>query len=212
MTQAFPLAWPQGWPRTVAADRRAPKFHTRTREAGRNWPTSRAVTVAEARGRLQAELDLLRATLPVLSSNMELRLDGQPRSGQRDPDDPGVAVYFQLRGKPRVLACDRWLTVAGNIAAIAAHIDAMRGMDRWGVGSVDRLFEGFTALPAAAPGQRHWRQVLGISSTLSIDAAGLESLRRALARQHHPDVPGGSAERMAEINAAVDQALREIGL
>lgn len=167
------------------------------------------LTVAVARKRLMNELDAIRATSPVLSTDIELRIDGQPRSG-REPNDPGVAVYFHLKGKPVVLPCDRWRTVAGNIAAVAAHIGAMRGMDRWGVGTMDNLFQGFLALPA--PGiLRPWRQVLGILDSEQVSANTIDQRRRQLALLHHPDRPSGNAERMAEINAAATEGLKEIG-
>lgn len=216
MTQAFPLAWPPGWPRTKPSDRMTPKF-SRQRRNQHGFVVHRELTVADARQRLQAELDALRASLPVLSSNIELRLDGQPRSARREPEDPGVAVYFQIGKKPRVLACDRWNTVAGNIAAIAAHIGAMRGMDRWGVGTTEQLFEGFAALPAATAGQRHWREVLQMigkdygPGAASPSRVMLEETRRRLAMSAHPD-RGGSDARMAEINAAFAQAVKELGL
>ena len=209
---AYPLAWPNGWRRTPVAQRKAAAFKTREWSATANYQINRPITVAGARARLATELDLLGATLPVLSSNVELRLDGQPRSGQPEPADPGVAVYFQLRGKARVLACDKWLTVAGNIAAIAAHIGAMRGMDRWGVGSVDQLFEGFVALPAPTAGQRHWREVLDVPPGTNPPRDVLEKVRNQMAKRYHPDMPDGSTEAMAAINVAFDQAVKELGL
>src|SRR3546814_9453399 len=82
--------------------------------------------------RLEAELTRLGARGIILSSNLERTLSGAPRSGQADPADPGVAVYFTLKGKDTVLACDRWYRAADNMVAIAKHIEAIRGMDRWG--------------------------------------------------------------------------------
>lgn len=208
---AYPLTWPAGWPRTPAHQRREAAFRTgRTKylDGGGSYRTTEAITLAPARDRLIRELDRLGAKYPVLSTNLELRLDGLPRSGQREPDDPGAAVYFQLRKRPIVLACDRWNKVAGNVAAIAAHIEAMRGMERWGVGSVERMFAGFQAI--AAPGAETWRTILGIRPDEIATADLIAARRRELAARHHPDVPGGSAERMAQINAAADAALREI--
>src|SRR3546814_9529449 len=92
------------------------------------------VTIATALDRLEAELTRLGARGIILSSNLERTLSGAPRSGQADPADPGVAVYFTLKGKDTVLACDRWYRAADNMVAIAKHIEAIRGMDRWGVG------------------------------------------------------------------------------
>ena len=46
-----------------------------------------------------------------------------------------ATLYFRLKDKPIVLACDRYDTVEANLAAIAAHIDAMRAMERHDVGA-----------------------------------------------------------------------------
>ncbi len=103
------------------------------------------LAVTEALRRLQGAMDRLGARLPVVSTNLEPRLDGLPRSGQRKPEDPGAALYFRLNDTPVVLACDHYDTVAANLAAIAAHIDAMRAMERHGVGSLEQMFAGFAA-------------------------------------------------------------------
>ena len=65
----------------------------------------------------------------VISTNVPTRLDGLPRSGAREPFDPGVAVYWQERsGARRVMAIDRYTTVADNLAAVAATLEAMRAI------------------------------------------------------------------------------------
>lgn len=202
MSAAYPLHWPQGWPRTSGHHKTAP-FGT-TGERG----YKRELTVAEARDRLQEQLDLLRAKMPVLSTNLELRLDGLPRTGQPEPHDRGVAVYFQLGGKPTVLACDRWNRVADNIAAIAKHIEALRGMDRWGVGTAAQAFAGYQAIAGPAP--RSWRQVFEIGADEIVTPGMIDARYRTFARRRHPDA-GGSNEAMAELNQARDQALAEIG-
>jgi len=191
---AFPLAWPAGWPR--ATSRAFAKFNQK-KDTGRGYSETSKVTVAIARNRLQRELDLLGAGYITLSTNLELRLDGQPRSDRANPADPGAAVYFRLKGKDTVLACDRWMSVADNIAAIAKHIEALRGMDRWGVGTAAQAFAGYQALPAP----EQWWQVLGLRPDDS--AAEIEAAYRDLARVAHPDT-GGSDAAMARLNAARD--------
>lgn len=198
---AYPLAWPPGRPRTPASQRNPAKF--RSERDGR----TRHVTMADARSRLQAELDMLRAGSVVLSTDVELRLDGQPRSGS-EPADPGAACYFVFRRALIVLSCDRWDTVAGNVAAIAAHIKAMRGQDRWGVGTLEQAFAGYSALPAATTGQRPWRDVLCVSPGAAL--AAVEANYRILAKKAHPDAPGGSHEEMAKLNAAIAEARNEL--
>lgn len=197
MTQAYPLHWPTGWPR--ATQRKTASFNAK-RHNGRYVETQK-LTVADARERLSSELELLRVKSPVLSTNVELRLDGQPRSGQPEPRDPGAAVYFQIDGQPTALACDKWDRVADNIAALAKHIEALRGMDRWGVGTAKQAFAGYQALPAP----EEWWQVLGVSESAS--KAEIEAAYRAKAKTAHPDMAGGSDAAMARLNAARDQGL-----
>ncbi len=197
MIPAFPLEWPAGWQRT--------KRPTRSRFGD--------FTLSRCLQGLFQELDRLRASEVVISTNVELRLDGLPYSGKRAPDDPGVAVYFKLRGEATVLACDSWDTVAHNLRAVMLHIDALRGMHRWGVGTLDRAFTGYKALPPP-PAARSWRAVLGL------DVYTMENLRaggpnviaaryRALAKLRHPDT-GGSAAQFAELGRARDEALEEL--
>lgn len=195
MTQAYPLHWPSGWPR--ARHRQRAQFGTTGRSrAG----FKQQLTVAEARERLSDQLDALRARYPTLSSNLELRLDGTPRSGLPEPADVGVALYFHLEGKPIALACDKWDRVADNIAAIAKHIEALRGIDRWGVGTAAQAFAGYQALPAP----EQWWQVLGVPE--HADPEQINTAYRFLARKAHPDA-GGSNAAMARLNAARDQGL-----
>lgn len=120
--------------------------------------------------------------------------------------DPGVAVYFKLKGKPRVLACDKWHSAAENMAAIAGHIEAIRAVDRYGVGTLDQAFAGYQALPQTAAS---WFTVLEFSEPPR-EWAVIESRFKSLARVHHPDV-GGNPETMAKINAAYDTARSEFG-
>lgn len=197
----YPLAWPAGRPRTAAGYRKRASFgHS---PAGRY---KEPLTVAAALERLQREVDLLKGNYAVISSNVPARLDGKPRSGTGEPIDPGVALYFTLAGKPVCMPCDRYDRVADNIAAIAAHIEATRAIERHGVGTAAEALMAFTALPA--PGRTRWWQVLDIDPDAKREH--VEASYRLLAKRRHPDA-GGTAEAMAELNAARDEALRETG-
>jgi hypothetical protein len=99
------------------------------------------------------ELRLLGATEVILSTNIELTQKGLPYSNRRQPDDPGVAVFFKLKKQSLALACDKWDRVADNVWAIALHINAIRGQSRWGVGTIEQAFMGYAALPAATMGR-----------------------------------------------------------
>lgn len=204
--QRYPLSWPTGWKRTTAVQRSVATFakhgHQSVTRDGREVvrKTSRALSVTEAVERLQGELYRLGATHEILSTNIRPRLDGSPDSRLSDPPDPGAAVYFRLKGKDRCLACDRWTRVADNIAAIAQHIDALRRIERYGVGTMDQAFAGYAALPASP---RDWWIVLQV--TPDATSAQVDDAFRRLAKAAHPDA-GGSHEQMARLNAARDEA------
>jgi hypothetical protein len=200
--QAYPLSWPRGRPRTAADQRKRATFNVK--EWNGRWDETKSVSIVRARERLRRELDLLGAINEVLSTNVELRLDGQPRSDRRAPEDAGVALYFRLDGRDTALACDKWDRVADNIVAIAKHIEALRGMDRWGVGTREQAFAGYQALPAP----EQWWDVLGVprdADTASIDAAWRAKMQTA-----HPD-KGGSTAAAARLNWARDEGRKANG-
>lgn len=193
---AYPCAWPNGRPRTLA------RSEAKWRDGGKriNWDV--------AVGRLREQVGMVtrhgqhyRMRELTLSTNYELRIDGRPRRDRGAPGDPGVAFFFELDGKPHVLACDRWDTVPDNIAAIAAHIEALRGQERWGVADLAQAFAGHTALPAP----EQWWQVLGVSAKAT--RAEIQAAWHKAARTCHPDT-GGTDAAMARLNAARDDGLR----
>ncbi len=206
--QRYPLAWPVAWKRTPARDRRRAEFRksvnavdpatgTVVRTPGGRAMSERALTLRDALERLERELRLLDAAGEILSSNMRVGLNGVPRAGQAEPDDPGAAVYFQLEGADKCLACDRWDRVADNVAAIAQHIDALRRIDRYGVGTRDQAFAGYAALPPAPAVE--WWIVLGVNPSATRDDVD-EAFRRQ-AKDAHPDA-GGAHDRMARLTEA----------
>jgi len=210
MTTNYPLSWPHGWKRTQPHLRQRAKFgKTETKYSsvnpGYNWKEKKDLSIAQALQRLFLELDRIDAQNVIISTNVETRLDGSPRSDRRAPEDPGVAVYFQIEGKPRVLAVDKWDRVADNIAALAAHIDAIRRQERYGVGTLDQAFAGYMALagPASA---KPWYVVLRVAEGDHIDVC--EAAYRKLASTAHPD-KGGSHDQMAALNSAI-QTAREL--
>lgn len=192
MTEAYPLYWPEGWPRTDPRRRKGSRF-----EPGN--------LAAESR-RLRDELVRLGATHVVISTDVPLRRDGLPYTGGQ-PTDSGVAVYFMLDERQQCIPCDRWATVEENARAIWKSIEALRGLDRWGAKSfVDAAFKGFEALPE--PGTTHWRSTLR-SDVKTVEDA--EQRYREMARRSHPDSPGGSHEMMADLNRAIKAARDELG-
>ena len=192
----YPLTWPAGWPR--AKSRLDALFHKR-RDTGRGYTEKSSLTMAQAREQLQSELDRLGARDVLLSTNVELNLNGQPRGDRARPSDVGVACYFKLKGRDTVLACDKWRRVEDNIVAIARHIEAIRGQDRWGVGTVEQAFTGYAALPAPIA-KRHWTAVLGLTIDATRDA--ITARYRELAKH-----AGGDEGKLLDLNLARDEAL-----
>lgn len=202
---AFPLQWPDGWPRTPDDKRIDGRSQFRR-------PTYGEWTFADARDDLLAELARLGAKGRVLSTNWELRRDGLPLASARKPDDQGVAVYFMFKGKQLAMARDQYRKAEHNMRSLALAISGLRQLERHG-GSfmMERAFEGFAALPA--PGaRRSWRDVLGIPADLVLTGktAMIDAIYRERAKTRHPDAPGGSHDAMAELNRARDEALKAV--
>lgn len=191
--EAYPLHWPAGRPRTPAHHRQSARFDTR---------------LAVARDGLFAELRLLGASTPILSSNLTLRLDGLPYASQRQPDDAGAAIYFTYRGDHLAFACDRWRRVEDNVQAIRLTIGALRGTGRWGTGDMMKAaFTGFKQLPApSACNDAPWWEVLGLPQDASNNQ--IELAYRELAKKNHPD-RGGDHKAMARVNKAAKEARKE---
>lgn len=205
MTTAYPLAWPTGWPRTVD--------HRRVSDGVFNTSFERA------RSRLLNELRLLKAKSVVISSWIALRQDGQPYADQarRRIADPGVAIYFQLRNHPMVIARDAYVSCHGNLRSIGLAIEALRALERHGGGHMmERAFAGFTALPppkgASTPAEKPWREMFAPIPP-GIDPGDLliivENRYRKAAQTAHADV-GGSGETMILLNAAIARAREEL--
>ncbi|UAB76938.1 J domain-containing protein [Erythrobacter sp. SCSIO 43205] len=186
--EAYPLQWPQGEPRTQRPERA--RFD---------------VSFATARDHLMEQLRIMGARYPVLSSNLTLRRDGLPYANQPEPDDKGVAVYFQWKGKQMTFACDRWDRTRDNVRSIGKTIEAIRGIERWGASNMmERAFSAFEALPVPEQSVTLscW-DVLGIEPTT--DQAAIKSAWRNRMKTAHPD-QGGTTEEFAAVQKAYDEA------
>jgi hypothetical protein len=193
--EAYPLAWPDGWPR---------------RQPGSRKTSDYKVTFLRARDELARELKAGRCRDVVISTNVPLRRDGLPLANMSEPKDPGVAVYWtgtDKHGKPapRVIACDVWRTVRENLRAVGLAYASLRQIERTGASELlERAFSGFARLPAAPD---CW-QVLGLPP--GCPRTTITDRYRDLARAHHPD-RGGDPALMAAINAAYQQATASAG-
>lgn len=213
-TEAYPLAWPIGWKRTGQYSRTRAKFGKRSfvdrgvNEQGQQMGRHTKGSLSSLQG-TERVLNVLQQmgfnNTVVISSNLALRLDGLPRSSQRDPDDPGVAVYWGNGQKARCIAVDQYDRVADNLAAIAATLEAMRAIERHGGAAIlERAFTGFIALPAPTA----WWQTLGLSGP-NASRAEIDGAHRRLIMEHHPD-RGGDGDKAADINRARDLGLETL--
>jgi len=194
----WPLTWPAGWRRTKPELLRYASFSR----------YGQRLSVADGVKRVFEQLRLLGIGdwNIVVSTNVRPRRDGTPRSDEREPTDPGVAVYWKKKkdAQHKVMATDRYTKVADNLAAIAATLEAMRTIERHGGAVIlERVFTGFTALPSP----NDWRHVLGFEDTPAYEI--VKERYRDLAKKNHSDT-GGSDVRMAELNGAWEAAQREL--
>lgn len=189
---AFPLYWPLDHPRSER--RKSSAFQ---------------VDFATARSHLMDQLRLLGARELVLSTNIPIRRDGLPSVPDREPVDPGVAVYFTRKGKPYVIACDQFERIRWNLRAVGMTLEALRSIERYGTTSMlEQAFSGFAQLPEKTAA-RTWRDVLGFDRAL-VNIDEVRARYRELAHKNHPDI-GGDGAHMAEINDAFASAVRELG-
>lgn len=165
------------------------------------WEVDRLILGAKEAARFTTNRDLI-----VISTNIPLRRDGEPRADFR-PADSGVAIYFERNGKPLCFACDKYDAVWKNLRAIQKTIEALRGIERWGSSQLlERAFTGFAALPEKT-GPSCW-DVLGLKPDAS--EVDIVSAWRRLAQERHPDKEGGSHDAMSELNAAKDIAISTV--
>lgn len=147
---------------------------------------------------LDRELRLLDARDIVIGCGLreqDIRLDGWPRSGARDPAHPGVELSFDTPHGRLVYAtdvCERW---EHNVRAIGLGLEALRAVDRHGITRRGQQYAGFKALPAGdGPSAARGRVI--------IEREG--GIRQALMATH-PDHGGDPAE-FADVQAAREEA------
>lgn len=192
MITASPLAWPANWPRSRVQQR----------------SNFGVYSFERMRTEVLRELKLLKATDVIISSNLRIRQDGFPYSGQRQPEDTGIAVYFSLSGQQQCIPCDKWTKVEDNLRAIVKTVEALRGIERWGAKEmVDAAFTGFKALPEAIitpEPQQTWWQILEVSEDASQEV--IRAAYKAKIKTAHPD-GGGSAAEFKKVQDAFQQGM-----
>lgn len=229
------LPWPAGWPRTPSNKRRRGGFSYRGTETSK-WGDGtthtthplRSITRAMAVKRVQEEVARMGGAQLRVDTGDAYRQNGELRSESQQPrdKDPGVVVSFRLPGnRPVVFPCDAYTTTEQNLAAVAATIEAKRAIERHGVSTLAREFEGYLALPSGdaaadqaaaaamsrpmpmpAPAGEDPHAILGVVPGAAREV--VEGAWRALARTHHPD-KGGDPAAFDRITKARDAILAQ---
>jgi hypothetical protein len=185
----FPLSWPVEYPRTLL--RRRSDFKT-------DFVRARMEILIELR-----RMGVAIAGIEISTNCPVIKKTGLPGVVRPQLSDPGVAVYFQRKNKPYVLACDKWDRIEDNMHAIALTTKAMRGMERWGVTQMlERAISGFEMIEAPKPYSfnQEWFEVLGVSPSDPLEK--IEQAYKRQIKQVHPDL-GGSHELSARLNWAL---------
>lgn len=190
---AYPLQWPDGWPRRSNAKTTCP-FRT-TLSAALNNVRDELRRFGTDSGKPMTDV--------MISSNVSL--------GDQNPKDPGVAVYFTWEGLSTCIAVDLFDTVENNLQAIYHVLDAERKKLRYGgLNLVRAAFRGYAALPPPSRAPTHpWSQVLDISPD-----APMEEVEAAYRRERsgsHPD-KGGNAAHFDQVQRAWEQFKQERGI
>ncbi len=187
--RSYPLYWPEGWPRTETSKVKRAQFKDRSVFTGRK--------------ELEHEVHRFGGKELIISSNLELKLDGTPRSGQKQPVDRGVAIFFLRNGEPTALACDVYSTVEDNLWALVRTLEALRQIERDGSPAlINRAFKGFAALPD--PEKKQWFEVLNVPS--NSEPSVVKGVYIALAKKYHPDnLETGDDEQFRMVQQAYEQ-------
>lgn len=188
----YPMLWPPTEQRKRSHDRKAKRW-------GCGWQ--------EAVNDLRVECAAAGIHDFVLSTNRE--------PGARTIPDPGAVLWFMQRidgaWSMSYYAADAFRDLPENVKAIAMTIQRLRQIGDYGCYTAAKAMRGaaYTALPAPDAPARNWWEVLDVAPTTP--RAVVEAAYKALAKQRHPDAPGGSEDSMRELNAAFEAAKGIVG-
>jgi hypothetical protein len=184
------LDWPSGFNRTPPEERE-PYPH--------NFKVTRAVAFESIRSEIE-KIDVEEWRVETAAPHTQ-KHPYRPYE-DRDPDDPGVVVYFVRDGDQHAVPCDRWDTLRDNARAIAKYLDAKRAIGRYGVETVDAEFATARLLSEeddAEGADPPPHEVLEIPPDSPPEV--VRGAYRAKAKQTHPD-RGGSQKSFERVERA----------
>lgn len=198
------------WPGTLTRDRRPSQFSAEFRQTIR-------LLSDEVDHLTDERFDTL-IVIQLALSEREIRKDGTGLLANVRTEHPGVIVSFESDQGPLRFSCDRfddgWRGKAGwrdNLRAIALGLEALRKIDRYGIGSGGEQYRGFGALPPATPMGaaitiEEAQRILGLDEAAYRVPEDVHAAHRRLAKIHHPDA-GGDPETFRRVTAARDLLL-----
>jgi hypothetical protein len=159
------------------------------------------------------ETGMLGATRVVLQVDLQqsqIRRDGLPKEGAAYGSNPGVIVSFDSRHGPLRYATDVFTTWRSNLRAVALGLEDLRAVDRYGISKRGEQYRGWTAIASATPGRGPFATRADAETWMRLCArehhiggwSDWGGLYRLLAKEMHPDVPGGSADLWERLDAA----------
>lgn len=167
-----------------------------------NWPYEpRVRAITPFRMGWEASLDSLELeverlkgedlVLGVVVDPAQIGISGMLKAGGRTAfRHRGVEVSFETPSRGRLIFhTDAYANVTQNIRAIAAGLEALRAVDRYGITSTAEQYAGFAQLTAGGPDPERGR--------LLVERAG--GIRQAL-MEHHPD-RNGDPKAFADVQA-----------
>ncbi|MGV3707975.1 MAG: hypothetical protein ACO1Q7_03975 [Gemmatimonas sp.] len=180
----------------------------------RAWPNARGLTLTGALHGVAEELRLMycdeTAYIEVDTSDRNCRQDGQLRADAK-VNSPGCIIYAKHRklGDLR-WACDAFSKLEHNVRAIAATIENLRAVERYGCVRDAEQFRGFKAISSTSSATLPVEAALAIlgkySPALDVQASTKEEFAiavRAAKSKTHPDQFGGDRDLWDEVERAV---------
>lgn len=145
----------------------------------------------------------------------DIRIDGTYPKASARIDHPGVIVSFESKHGPLRYSTDTFTNWLDNLRAIALGLEALRKVDRYGIGRGGEQYQGWNALPPGMPMGAAMTfedacRVLGLDPTLAVGGEAVRQAFKHLSKTHHPDA-GGDPEEFRSLVTARDLLLADSG-
>lgn len=190
--------------------------------SGDQWWRREPVPFSETRALLGRELRQVGASNVILEVDVlpgQIRLDGELYANAK-VKSPAVRLHFDSKHGHLTYQTDVFTTWQDNVRAIARGLEALRKVDRYGIGRGDEQYRGYLALEAGTGGialggitRDQALSILGDANGipgehLNTDPHSLRSSWRRARKLAHPDRHDGDQTEWDK----VEQAAKVLGL